>query len=157
MRRIIAILFFILMAVIYSVANVVVLAMYKIQSFSYWIFWMLNTLALVFGFCTAIITKFVPSVRNDWISQELLMNISTTLIVFSNIYSFILTMINFATYFYVGGLWTEKEENKIDEEKLFNVYILTFFAFLVNLPPYVAILYHSRMVHLHHRARGRET
>ena len=133
MIRLIAILILIIVALGYSFASVAILAVYKIQSLSYWTFWIWNTLALGFGFSTTIITKFVPSIRNDWITQELLMNISTTLIVFSNIFSFILTMINFATYFYVGGLWNEKEENKIDEEKLFNVYILTFFAFALLL------------------------
>ena len=42
-------------------------------------------------------------------------------------------MINFATQFYDGGIW--KEEN---EEMRLTIYILTFCAFLVNLPPYVA-------------------
>ena len=157
MIRLIAILILIIVALGYSVASVAILAVYKIQSLSYWTFWIWNTLALGFGFSTTIITKFVPSIRNDWITQELLMNISMILIVLSNLFSFILTSINFATQFYDGGLWKEKEEGLIAYKNLLTIYILTFCAFLVNLPPYVAILYDSRMVHLHYRARRRET
>ena len=154
MLRIIAIFIFIFLALIYSLANVVVLIIYNIQSLPYWTFWILNTLVLIYGVFSAIITNFIPSVRTNWISQEFFMNISMILIVFSNIFAFLLTLVNFGTQFHGSGLWGE--ENLVEMYKLRNIYILTFFAFLVNLPCYVAILYHSRMVHLHHRARGRE-
>ena len=151
--RITSILVLISLALIYSVVNTVLLVIFKIQNLLYWSFWVFNTLTLIFGLGSVIAIKEVSSLKNEWILQEFLMNLSMTLIAVSNILTFLLTLSNFITHFTDTGLWTEKEVVGVYEAGI--VYILTFSTFMVNLAPYLAILYHSRKVHLDHRAKGK--
>ena len=65
--RITSILILISLALIYSVVNIVLLVIFKIQNLLYWSFWIFNTLTLIFGLCSVIAIKGVSSLKREWI------------------------------------------------------------------------------------------
>ena len=147
--RLLLVLVMIVISLSYSVVNLAILINYQIKSPSYWSFWIFNTLTFMFGLSVIIILKTVSAIRNSWIAQEFLMNLTMFFISLANIFCFLLSFIHFVFNFARYGFWVQ-EGPLGGTHTVFN---LTFATFLVNLAPYLAILFMSRKAHLHHRAK----
>ena len=88
--RMLLVLVMLFMAFSYSMVNLAILVIYGIKNAFYWIFWIFNTLTFMFGFCSIIILKAVSSM--DWMTKELLINLTILFISLTNIFCFLLTL-----------------------------------------------------------------
>ena len=147
--RMLMVLVTILISLSYSLVNLAILITYQIRSPSYWSFWIFNTSTFVFGFCSVILIKAVPVMRT-WIVNEFFMNLTMFFISLANIFCFLLSFIHFIFNFAGYGFWLQ--DGPHGGTGL--VFMLTFATFLVNLPPFIAILYETHKAHLHHRAKA---
>ena len=145
--RMLLVLVMLFMAFSYSMVNLAILVIYGIKNAFYWIFWVFNTLTFMFGFCSIIILKAVSSM--DWMTKELLINLTILFISLTNIFCFLLTFMNFVFNFWGGGIWDE--ENDAGKREVRTVFIMTFCTFVVNLAPYLTILYQTHKDHIGHK------
>ena len=82
--RMLLVLVMLFMAFSYSMVNLAILVIYGIKNPFYWIFWAFKTLKFMFGFCSIIILKAVPSM--DWMTKELLISLIMLFISLANIF-----------------------------------------------------------------------